>query len=405
MSAWYGSLRRGRWGVVALLVVGLLMIGLVGGATNDRGQAQGTITWDFTWAPSLTHSAAGGEVAALDMAARISAATGGRLNVVAHAPVGDSNEFQAVANGDVDIAWGWIGANTDELGVSAFLLGSSVGVMGPWGSAAWATDTGRRLKGKTVTGTRVLIDDLQAGTGVIVLSGPVPTVDQFAMCRSGTIIQQASDLQGVAFGASGNFVGVLNDLGASAQDIAPGDVHDALQSGDVDCAMAGSAAYNWDQGIQDVAPEWHGPGILKQARTGLDIFVNQSSFDALPRDLQVLLEGAIGGFAWAETWRTWDSAVKLWQTILSSGDVQVHQLPLETQQWVRDTTIWSIDQLVQGDADATAIWESQKVFDKSWMKIYRENIEMDYETYIITEGLSDLGLKPTDQAYLDMYLP
>jgi len=342
---------------------------------------------------------AGAEVTANALADAIESSAGGRIIVERHPPgsiVDGFSEFQGVADGDLDIAWGFIGSATDELGEAASVLGASYGLLGPWGGAYWVTDPER---------TRPIIDALTVGTGVVLMSGPIPVVDLFAVCTAGTTIDTVSDVQGLTVGATGHMAGIFSAMGATVTDISRDEAHGALASGSVDCAMTGPPSNAWDLGLQDVAPEWFGPAIQKQGRTGMDVMVNEAAWAALPRDLQVVTEGAIKGFAYGQTWRIWDKSVYEWQDIVASGKINMNVLPQEVQQYVRDATIFYVNGVVEGDANATTIWNTMKSFDSLWQLWYLEGMVMDYDTYIITDKLSDYEFSPASPEYIAMYRP
>jgi TRAP-type mannitol/chloroaromatic compound transport system substrate-binding protein len=367
------------------------MIGVVGGgaAGSDQGpapaaaasnsqQQQDVITWDFTW----SSPGAAQRENYLRYADKLEAASGGRLVLRRHeagSVVPGYTELQGVEAGTLDIAASWIGAYPSYLGLGAFFLGSAAGVLGPWGSLSWGT----------APEMDELIEAVMGDTGVMLLpnSGSIP--EQWALCREGIILQRPEDFSGLRYRAGGFFAQIITELGASGQDIAQTELFSALERGVLDCADVGPAFYNWDRFFHEIAPEWMTPGIHQQGSAGRGIFINQESWDALPQDLQVALDGTIKGAAWDLTWKNWRDNVDIWETILASGQVNIHVLPDDTQQWIRDTIIWFFNEEVKGDPVATALWESQKAFDKKWKRYADEILKMDYETYLVEGGMDD----------------
>jgi TRAP-type mannitol/chloroaromatic compound transport system substrate-binding protein len=84
---------------------------------------------------------------------------------------------------------------------------------------------------------------------------------------------------------------VIRTLGANIVNLAGGDIPVALQSGTVDAAEWVGPYNDLALGLYQGAryyyyPGWHEPGTV------LDCFVNRAKFDALPSDLQAIIEAA-----------------------------------------------------------------------------------------------------------------
>ncbi|MCK5212607.1 MAG: hypothetical protein KAQ74_01685 [Dehalococcoidia bacterium] len=210
------------------------------------------------------------------------AASNGRLDITI-APEGEivpRNEgTPAVKDGVLDIASPAASMDKGRLGNVTYILGSSGLPAGPatidW--IAWAHHGG---------GLETM-DDIYSDYGYVkgVVGG---AAELFA--HSHEPLTKASDFDGLKFRALGLWGEVLaKHYGASVVQIPGGEVYSAMERGVIDAFELGPAGLNFTFGFQEIAeyvglPGVQSPGYFKPA------VVNKGWFDALPADLQDLLE-------------------------------------------------------------------------------------------------------------------
>jgi len=104
-------------------------------------------------------------------------------------------------------------------------------------------------------------------------------------------INSLADLKGLKMRIPGFGGKVLEKAGGSPV-LAPGsELYTNLERGVIDATEWIGPFHDYKMGFQDIAkyyysPGWHEPG------TSLELFVNKPKFDALPKDLQVIIETA-----------------------------------------------------------------------------------------------------------------
>ncbi len=109
-------------------------------------------------------------------------------------------------------------------------------------------------------------------------------------------INSVADLDGLKMRIAGLGGEVLRRLGANTVLIAPGEIAPSLMAGTVDAAEWVGPWTDRAFGLQEAAryyyvPAFHEPGA------GLEIIVNQASLEALPADLQAIVETAAAAIA------------------------------------------------------------------------------------------------------------
>jgi TRAP-type mannitol/chloroaromatic compound transport system substrate-binding protein len=84
---------------------------------------------------------------------------------------------------------------------------------------------------------------------------------------------------------------VLRRIGASAENLAGGDIFPALSSGRIDATEWVGPWNDLAFGFYKIAKNYYWPGFHEPG-TGIECFVNKAKYDALPPDLQAIVASA-----------------------------------------------------------------------------------------------------------------
>jgi TRAP-type mannitol/chloroaromatic compound transport system substrate-binding protein len=213
--------------------------------------------------------------AANDMAERISAASGGRIEVQVHGAgeiVPAAGVFDAVADGTAEI-YHSVPSYWRSKSVGALFFGSC-----PFGMTA------QELSGwVNHGGGQALYDELYARFG---LKG-------FLCGNSGTQwlgwfrqrLESVDDLRGLRFRTSGLTADMFEKVGTAVAWLPGGEIFSALQAGTIDAAEFIGPWTDSALGLHQVADYYYYPGIQSPC-SAEEIGINQQVWDDLPGDLQ-----------------------------------------------------------------------------------------------------------------------
>lgn len=191
-------------------------------------------------------------------------------------------------------------------------------------------------------------------------------------------INSVADLQGLKMRIPGLAGEVLKNAGAIPVTLTGGEIFSALQSGAID-------ATEWVGPYNDLAfgfyqaadyyysSVWHEPG------TGLEFLVNQKAFDALPADLQSIVEvaaNAVNESTLAEYNARNNTALK---TLVEEHNVQLRQFPAEVMQALKHHTDALIVEQVKADKDFARIWQSYSEFLASMREYNKLTLQAYYD--------------------------
>jgi TRAP-type mannitol/chloroaromatic compound transport system substrate-binding protein len=131
--------------------------------------------------------------------------------------------------------------------------------------------------------------ELYAGYNIVPLPGGLNGAE-FGFFTTTPVIT-LDDFNGLTLRVTGLAADVVEELGATAVSLAPGDILLALQNGEIDGFESGTPAVDWPMGFQDFVsyvslPCWHQPSAM------FETIVNQDAWKELPQDLQAILEAA-----------------------------------------------------------------------------------------------------------------
>lgn len=104
-------------------------------------------------------------------------------------------------------------------------------------------------------------------------------------------ISSLEDFKGIKMRIPGLGAEVINRLGATAVNMPGGEIMPALQSGVIDAAEWVGPWNDLAFGFHKIAKFYYGPGF-NEPNSALEVFVNKARYDALPKDLQRIVESA-----------------------------------------------------------------------------------------------------------------
>lgn len=104
-------------------------------------------------------------------------------------------------------------------------------------------------------------------------------------------INSVEDFKGLKMRMPGLGGEVLRRVGATAENLAGGDIFPALSSGRIDATEWVGPWNDLAFGFYKIAKNYYWPGFHEPG-TGIECFVNQAKFDALPADLKAIVAGA-----------------------------------------------------------------------------------------------------------------
>ncbi|UWQ78746.1 TRAP transporter substrate-binding protein DctP [Leisingera sp. S132] len=112
------------------------------------------------------------------------------------------------------------------------------------------------------------------------------------MAHSNVEIKTVEDLKGVKYRTSGAFAAVMKDDFGGVPTVVPGnEIYTLLQRKGVDAIEWSTPGANFSEGFHEVAPYMIMPGV-HQPSFLWEVFVKAETWDALPADLQGLIEAS-----------------------------------------------------------------------------------------------------------------
>jgi TRAP-type mannitol/chloroaromatic compound transport system substrate-binding protein len=221
--------------------------------------------------------------AAKKLPAKIARASGGEIELRFHEPgalVPAAKAVEAVSAGSVDAAWagaGWF-AGVD----SAFNMFSSV----PFGPGI-----GEYMAWMYHGGGLELAREMFAKHNVHNIPCAVIPPEASGWFRKE--IKSVSDLKGLKMRFFGLGAKVMEKLGVATQQLAPGEILQALQLGTIDATEFSLPAMDQRLGFHQVAKYYYFPGWHQQA-TFFDLMISKKKWDALSEQHKAIIEHACG---------------------------------------------------------------------------------------------------------------
>jgi TRAP-type mannitol/chloroaromatic compound transport system substrate-binding protein len=171
-------------------------------------------------------------------------------------------------------------------------------------------------------------------------------------------IESADQLKGLKYRTVGLAADLFQAMGSSVAQLPGGEIVPAMEKGVIDGFEFNNPTSDRRFGAQDVAKNYM-LGSHHQATEYFEIMFNRTKFNALPKELQAILQYAAEAVSSANEWKAFDYYSKDLQELITKDKVNVARTP----QGVFDAQIraWDglITQLAQ-DAFMKKVMDSQK---------------------------------------------
>lgn len=274
----------------------------------------------------------------------VSEETGGKVSIEL-LPVGSVVDFQetldAVGAGILD---GHVTDTSYFAGKDAAfgLIGNPVG--------AWS-DPQQMLKFFNEGGGKELMNDLVEPYGTHFFGGTTPGLEAFV---SKVPLEGVDDLQGLKLRAPAGLVqNIFAAAGASPVNLPTSEVFTALDKGVVDAADYSVFHVNQAQGLNKIAPHPVFPGYHSMPL--IEFSMNKQKWDALPEDVQTILEESVVELAQRQNAALAEKNAKAVEEAKAQG-ATIHD--------------WSDEERAKFRKIAIGEWEKQAAASKSAQKVY-----------------------------------
>ncbi|MGE0661031.1 MAG: TRAP transporter substrate-binding protein [Reyranellaceae bacterium] len=190
-------------------------------------------------------------------------------------------------------------------------------------------------------------------------------------------VTSAADMKGLKYRTVGLAADLMQAMGASVAQLPGGEIVPAMERGVIDAFEFNNPTSDRRFGAQDVAKNYM-MGSYHQATEYFEIMFNKAKYDALPKELQAILQYGAEAVSSANEWKAMDYYSKDLQELISKDKVNVIRTPKD----VFEAQIKAWDGLIAKlgeDAFMKKVMESQK----AWVKrvVYFEMFNAaDYRT-------------------------
>ena len=194
-------------------------------------------------------------------------------------------------------------------------------------------------------------------------------------------INTIEDLKGLKMRIPGLGGKVLEKAGGAPVLLAGGEIYTGLERGVIDATEWIGPHHDYLMGFHEIAkyyytPGWHEPG------TSLECFFNKEKFDALPKDLQMILRGAASYInGWVLSEMETKNNIRL-KTLIDEG-IDIRPFPSEIMSQLRVYTQEVIAEAANADPFAQKVYQSYSDFRKRAVnyagiteKVFYNNIQV-----------------------------
>jgi len=259
-----------------------------------------------------------GDAAKNKLPAKIARASGGEIDLRFNEPgalVPAAQAMDAVSAGSVDVAWagaGWYSSKD-----TAFNMFSTV----PFGPGI-----GEYLAWMYHGGGLQLSREMFAKYNLHNLPCTIIPPEASGWFRKE--IKTVQDLRGLKMRFFGLGARVMEKLGVSTQQLPPGEIFQALQTGVIDATEFSLPAMDQKLGFYQVAKFYYFPGWHQQA-TLFDVYFNKAKWDAMPERYRAIIELACGDLMREAIAEGEAAQWKAMQEMQDKNGVQIRRWPPE----------------------------------------------------------------------------
>jgi len=200
-------------------------------------------------------------------------------------------------------------------------------------------------------------------------------------------INSIADLKGLKMRIPGLGGKVLEKAGGAPVLLAGGEIYTGLERGVIDAPEWLGPYHDTMMGFQDIAkyyytPGWHEPGTM------LEYFINKEIYDALPKDLQTIIQtAALRTNIWVLSTMEAKNAEALAE--LMTKDINIKPFPEPVIDQLRVYTREVIEELTAEDAFTRKTYESYESFRK---KVANYSLITEQKFYGLIQGKASLNL-------------
>ena len=170
-------------------------------------------------------------------------------------------------------------------------------------------------------------------------------------------INSLADFKGLKMRIPGLGGKVLTQVGGTAINLPGGDLYTSLERGVIDATEWIGPYHDYLMGFHEIAKYYYAPGWHEPGST-LEMIVNKQKFDALPNNLQRILEAAatrLNMLSLAEFDK--QNAIYM-EKIKAETKVEVRFLPQDVMDGLRSATRDIVQDLISRDAFSARVYES-----------------------------------------------
>jgi TRAP-type mannitol/chloroaromatic compound transport system substrate-binding protein len=194
-------------------------------------------------------------------------------------------------------------------------------------------------------------------------------------------ISDAKELKGLKYRTVGLAADLFQEMGAKVTQLPGGEIIPALERGVIDAFEFNNPTSDMRFGAQDVIKNYM-MGSYHQAMEFFEIVFNKPKFNALPKDLQAILQYGVEAANSSNYWTAMDNYSRDLQLLINQHKVKVIRTPKSV--FVEQLKAWDVitPKLSKEDPFFGKVVESQRAFAKRvayYIFLNEANYQLGYE--------------------------
>jgi TRAP-type mannitol/chloroaromatic compound transport system substrate-binding protein len=194
-------------------------------------------------------------------------------------------------------------------------------------------------------------------------------------------ITDAKELKGLKYRTVGLAADLFQEMGAKVTQLPGGEIIPALERGVIDAFEFNNPTSDMRFGAQDVIKNYM-MGSYHQAMEFFEIVFNKPKFNALPKDLQAILQYGVEAANSSNYWTAMDNYSRDLQLLINQHKVKVIRTPKSV--FVAQLAAWDVitPKLSKEDPFFAKVVESQRAFAKRvayYIFLNEANYQLGYE--------------------------